>query len=502
MATVDELVANSMSINSRLPAQLEKALERNIVLRIGWTTSGDPVPKEGELGLCPNLPEGSKVRSLGYLGPFTAAFGNGGTFTHQGETDSFLGAGNNGNKITCERKTGDCVGYAQRSGSITVLDGVGNDAGCKMTGGLLVIRGSAGLRIGGGMTAGDIIVHGDVGSDPGAGMKGGRIVINGRCPSPPPGVNLRPLDKKEVKEINDLLGDEDLHIPADAVCLESDGTLIDGSMASCTEDFSGISIVPATTNHNQFHSTCDTVTLIGKEASLALPIPLLPYVPNGVTDDLFHPCLVRDKPRDCDIVLIDSENFADAGKLVSECAGFAIDLDSLPRLNGSALDGLLVALRCIAKSDTKVMLIRSVNQTNSLHHEASHHGCDVGVSVLDDGSGICAAASLPIIGKSSSNLSDDTISSIWLPWSATSEDLVIACSANISFVICRAPDENISSWLAKISSNLSAHLNRIGLNSIDALTRANLRACDQDTAAVSGLRLAGYDRPLPHWFAR
>ena len=91
---------------------------------------------------------------------------------------------------------------------------------------------------------------------------------------------IRPLDKKEVKEINDLLGDEDLHIPADAVCLESDGTLIDGSMASCTEDFSGISIVPATTNHNQFHSTCDTVTLIGKEASLALPIPLLPYVPN------------------------------------------------------------------------------------------------------------------------------------------------------------------------------------------------------------------------------
>ena len=53
MATVEEVVASSMSINSRLPAQLEKALERNIVLRIGWTTNGDPVPKEGEMGLCP-----------------------------------------------------------------------------------------------------------------------------------------------------------------------------------------------------------------------------------------------------------------------------------------------------------------------------------------------------------------------------------------------------------------------------------------------------------------
>mgnify|MGYP004118168097 CR=1 FL=1 len=66
MAGIDDIVASSMSINSRLPAQLEKALERNIVLRIGWTTGGEPVPKDGELGLCPNLPDGSKVRSLGY----------------------------------------------------------------------------------------------------------------------------------------------------------------------------------------------------------------------------------------------------------------------------------------------------------------------------------------------------------------------------------------------------------------------------------------------------
>ena len=97
MASIEEVVASSMSINSRLPAQLEKALERNIVLRIGWTTNGDPVPKDGELGLCPNLPNGSKVRSLGYLGPFTAAFGQGGTYTHQGDVGSYLGAGNDGN---------------------------------------------------------------------------------------------------------------------------------------------------------------------------------------------------------------------------------------------------------------------------------------------------------------------------------------------------------------------------------------------------------------------
>ena len=50
-------------------------------------------------------------------------------------------------------------------------------------------------------------------------MTGGRIVVNGRCPAPPPGVQLRPLSKKEVSEINGLIEDENMHVPSDAVCL-------------------------------------------------------------------------------------------------------------------------------------------------------------------------------------------------------------------------------------------------------------------------------------------
>ncbi|MBA4695655.1 MAG: hypothetical protein H2066_07365 [Candidatus Poseidoniales archaeon] len=503
MASIDEVVASSMSINSRLPAQLEKALERNIVLRIGWTTQGEPVPKDGELGLCPNLPDGSKVRSLGNLGPFTAAFGQGGTYTHQGDVGSYLGAGNNGNRITCERNAGACAGFGQKSGRITILDGVGDDAGAKMSGGLLIVRGDAGIRIGGGMSGGDIIVHGDVGGDPGAGMTGGRIIINGRCPSPPPGVLLRTLEKTEVTKINKLLGEDDLQIPADAVCLVPDGDVTEGIMASCREDLSGISLIPTTSNHNPSYSTCDTVSLIGDEDALALPIPLLPYVPKGVEDDLFHPCLVRENPRDCDIVIIDADNIAEAAKLVQLAAGFAIDMDSMPRLDGASIDGMLVALRCIAGPIAKVLMIRGVGQSVSLHSDAQHHGSNAAISVLNDGSGISAAAALPMVGRSaSSNLEDDCQASMWLPWSATSEDLAILCASNIAFTICPAPDENIAGWIAQVTAGLSAHLNRLGLASIDSLTRANLRACDQDTAAVSGLRLAGYDRPMPHWFAR
>ena len=507
MAATDDVVERSMSINSRLPAQLEKALERNIVLRIGWTTSGDPVPKNGELGLCPQLPEGARIRSLGTLGPFTAAFGKGGTFTHQGDCGSFLGAGNDGNTITCEREASSYLAYGQRSGRVTVLDGVGDDAGAMMSGGLVIIRGDAGSRIGGGMSGGDIVVHGDVGPDPGAGMSGGRIIINGRCPSPPPGVTLRPLTKKETSEINSILGEADLQVPADAVCLVADGELENGTMLPCSKDFSGISIVSNEGIHNPSYSTCDTVTLLGErendENALALSIPALPFVPTGVKSDLYYPCLVRENPRDVDIVLIDANNIADAGDLVSNSSGFAIDMSSLPHLDSAAIDGLLVALRGIAGTDAKVLMMNGVGFTTSLHANAAHHGVDCAVSVIEDGSGICAAATLPIVGRSAnSQLNENCKAVVMLPWVATAEDLIIICASNISFAITPIPEEEIGKWISETGGNLMSHLNRLGLSSIDSLSRSNLRACDQDTAAVSGLRLAGYDRPLPHWFAR
>ncbi len=61
---------------------------------------------------------------------------------------------------------------------------------------------------------------------------------------------------------------------------------------------------------------------------------------------------------------------------------------------------------------------------------------------------------------------------------------------------------DLANWLCSINSDLTAILRRLGLSSIDELKRVHLRALDHETAAVSGLRLVGYERPLPHWFAR
>ena len=42
-------------------------------------------------------------------------------------------------------------------------------------------------------------------------------------------------------------------------------------------------------------------------------------------------------------------------------------------------------------------------------------------------------------------------------------------------------------------------MREIGVDRIDRIGRRNLRADDYDTAAISGLRLIGFDRPLKKW---
>jgi hypothetical protein len=42
-------------------------------------------------------------------------------------------------------------------------------------------------------------------------------------------------------------------------------------------------------------------------------------------------------------------------------------------------------------------------------------------------------------------------------------------------------------------------MRELGVADLAQINRSNLRALDHDTAAISGLRLIGYERPLPMW---
>lgn len=526
MAEPREVVERSFNINKKLGPRLIAAAEQNAILRIGWTNAGEPVPKNGELGLCPNLPTGSRIRALGLLGSWTAAFGSGGNFTIQGDAKSFLGAGNRGNSIYCEQLAEQYTGYAMHDGRIVVMDGTGDDAGAMMCGGLLMIRGVTGARIGGGMKGGLIVVHGDVGSDPGAGMTGGRIVINGRCPTPPVGVSLRPLESKEVKEINSLLNNKDMEIPSDAVCLvAAPAPLVEPIEPPVSaSDLSNIGLVPGELHQTNHYQTCDTISLLaernGENTPVALPLPLLPMIPDGdllkSSEDMDahaasilanQPFITRLNPRPNDMVIIDRDNLNNAPELLEQGNGVILDMDSLPAMNSEEIDGFLVAIQTLQGRDKTVAFLNALGRVESLHVRSSHHNIDLAISRVEDGSGVAEAAALPMIGRSSKAHLEDapTQTGVLLGLSASGKDLAVLRASGMHVVCCEVPMQDVNDlahWLQSISNEFIEILKRLGLDSIDQLQRQHLRALDYETAAISGLRLVGYDRPLPLWFAR
>ena len=521
MADTLDVVARSFNINNKLGPKLEAAAEQNAILRIGWTNAGDPVPKNGELGLCPGIPKGAKIRALGTLGSWTAAFGKGGVFTIQGDVGSFLGAANNGNQITCERSAGNYAGFAMSSGKISILDGCGDDLGACMSGGLLVVRGNAGLRVGGGMTGGIIVVDGDIGNDPGAGMTGGKIIVNGRCPNPPEGVVLRPITDSELVELNKEIDDKNFQIPNDSVCLESSGEQKNNNHSVVSAgDLSMIGLVPSGQPRNMFYSTCDTVALLGERAEsntpIALPLPILPHITDGnilvnkkKPSKLVEtqPFVVTHNPRTVDFISVEMNNLTHCTDALSSSGGAVVNLMKMPSMDAEEIDGMLVAIRSLLGQEKPFGFADGVGRIEALHKSSSYHNADISICIIEDESGISESASLPLIGRSNkANLENTyTDSGIELGFSVNAEDIAKLRASGLKFVCCSSPSDSydeISNWLDEIQSKLSTILQNLGLESIDSLSRQNLRALDYETAAVSGLRLSGYERPLPHWFAR
>ena len=122
-------IARSLKLNRNLISNLEKAIEMDRAIKIGWGAQGDAKPKEGEIGIAPHLPKGARIRLLGNLGDFTAACSNGGSFTLEGNALGWFGAWNNGGRLVVERDADLRCGHGMISGRVFVHGSVGDEAG-------------------------------------------------------------------------------------------------------------------------------------------------------------------------------------------------------------------------------------------------------------------------------------------------------------------------------------------------------------------------------------
>lgn len=510
------LMDSAVGINRQLSEALETAIERNAVLRIGWTADGAEVPKQGEGGLCPLLPEGARVRALGRLGAWVATLCSG-SFDHRGDAGSYFGAAMRGGRVVCEGRAGNMAGWAMEAGLLTLHEGAGDDLGAQMHGGMVLARGHVGRRVGNGMQGGLIVIHGDVDLDPGCGMQGGMIVVDGRCPAPAEGVQIRPLTDEELGEVNANIDDPAWQVHADAVCLvaRKEGTLPDEPRAMARQQaLDDIVLVPNANTRSMATSGVDMSVLLG-ERPLALRLPVLPHVSSGkrllakrsaseVAEALAdHPCIVESEPRPIDLMHIGKRNL-DAWHALDISAGAVVDLDDLPPMDPEAFEGLLVVLLSLVPGTPVLGIKGDVARVGGLHSWAAEHSLAVAFMSMATRPELPVPAMLPMSGRSANGTLDETVTLTGssLDWSPTGRDVAVLLAGGMRLVSFHPNDESpaaLASTMETMAAEIHAALLDIGLSSVDALNRANLRAVTRDAAMMSGLRMAGFERPLPEW---
>ncbi len=508
-----DVTAKSIKLNRDLDKMLEQALERDLLVRIGWGKQGDEKPKKGEIGVVTHLPNSSRVLLLGELGECAGAMNDGGTFTLQGGCASMLGAFQRSGRITIERDAGDRAGHRMSGGEIIIQGSAGDETGAGMLSGTLIVRGHAGLSSGAAMEGGTIVVLGNTGAEPGRGMLGGRVIVAGSCPPPGEGAAMRSIEDSELDELANQLEPLGLQLDSNALVIvpSDDGPPL-GEIPECgvSEGFEGITLVPSARDRLSAQSALDTLTLVlpagQDENGLLAPLPWIVETermtaatgPYGVA----QPGLVTSEPRANDLMLVTEENLLEAADLIQNCAGMVLDLTSLPVLNDAEIEALLVSLYSRMSDDALVFIKDSVSRVEHLFRLVVDLDLDGALVDVASAGGSRAAAALPRIGlvARAMNLPNQGRTILLeLDEAPSAEDLLIARAAGCTALVAPPANEEIETALRWVDGTLRGWMRELGISDLADLNRRNLRALDHDTAAISGLRLVGYDRPLPMW---
>ena len=502
----------SIKLNRDLDAYVEKALEQDRPVKIGWGRAGDERPKDGEFGVLTHLPKGARVLCLGDLGDCVGVANRGGTLTLRGSAGSMLGAYHESGKSVVEKDVGDKIGFKMSGGEISIQGSAGNDVGAGMTDGLVIIRGHTESRPGAGMRGGTILIMGSVGSEPGVGMRGGRIIISGSCPPPPEGVEMRSIKKSEISEFGKILDPMGLSLNEDALVLEPCNDLPEieaGVERFIQERFERISLHP---NDGTLadHSPLDHYSLLlpGDAESEGVLLRLPWVISCQSTDDkkewfgVESTAMVRKKPRENDFLIVGSNEFVNSIEFLNNCAGLIFDITEFAGTNDAEIEALLVSLRSRMPDNSMVMLRGEIGRVENLFRMVMELELDGAVIDCCTSSGSKLASALPRIGIASKGLGISSAGKfvmLEMDQEPNAKDLIVAvaagCTAIVSPLSGSEPEESID----EIERALKQLMREIGVDRIERVGRRNLRAIDYETAAISGLRLIGYDRPLKMW---
>lgn len=510
-----DITNKSIKLNRQLDKLLIEAMKKDLLVKIGWGRDQDEKPRNGEIGAITHLPDKSKVLLLGNLGECAGAMNRGGIFTLQGSATSMLGAFQDSGKIIVERDVGGKIGYHMKGGTIVVQGSVGNEAGGKMSGGNLIVRGHAGDRLGSKMSGGVVIILGSTGSEPGLGMTGGKLIIAGSCPPPGDEVLMRSIEKEEIEYCNKELKPLGLTVNEDALVLESlekkDTKEIDDILQSrITERMENIVLVPDNNERISEHKTVDNYTLILPNDPDSEGILFkLPWLVECETAEKWkgtfaskQPALVLKNPREIDFVNINSETIIDSTDQIKNCAGIIIDMAEMPDMNDAEIEGIIVSLASRMKESSMIFLKNHVNRIKDLFRLVVELKLDGAVVDAAAPGGSRVAACLPTIGLAvkSWNFKENNLKVfIKIDKQPSVKEMLISTASGCISIVGPEEKGDVDKNLQLNEIELKEWMHELGIDGLEKIGRRNLRASNYDTAAISGLRLVGYNKSLPMW---
>ena len=215
-----------------------------------------------------------------------------------------------------------------------------------------------------------------------------------------------------------------------------------------------------------------------------------------------QPAIVRHSPRACDLLLIGEDELVECSGNLGECAGIVLDLDGIPPMNDAEIEAILVSLTSKMRADSLVLLRDGIDRVDHLFRLVVD--LDLDGAIIDTASpgGSRAAAALPRIGLAARAMNltgQGRHLLIEMDEAPSSEDLLISVAAGCSVLVAPSPEGGLEETLQWLRSTVRGWMVGLGIDGLEKLDRRNLRALDHDTASISGLRLIGYDRPLPMW---
>ena len=215
-----------------------------------------------------------------------------------------------------------------------------------------------------------------------------------------------------------------------------------------------------------------------------------------------QPALVTSYPRKNDLLRISEKELVDSIDYVKECAGVVLDLASLRGLNDAEIEGIIVSISSRMDDSTIFLLEDSYERVDNLFRLIVSFDLD---GAMIDSTGLGGSrlpAILPIIGlkaKSMGMYELDKSIMLSIDKIVSAEDVLISAASGFTSISAPSPEKEIDNFLKTIYEEIRGWMRELGIDDIDKIGRSNLRADNYDTAAISGLRLIGYERPLPMW---